>query len=368
VATPGRLLDLATVARRRPVSLENLRWLVVEEAEAALGPSMGAAVRDVVALRGGSGDGGGSGHSAAAGAEAEAEAAAEARAPLQTVLVASSAGDLGALRAAAADLLRPGAALVAGAMPAGAAASPAAPAARQRVVGVAGKLKPRALLRLLSDAGAGGGASLVCCATAGGADRVHAALAGAGVAERDEALQCFRFGVTRVLVACGVAARGLDLPDVTHVINYDPPEDEVEYAKRLARLGRGAGPAAGAPGGGGATTLVCPEDAPRAAALARALRAAGAAAPEWLVEMAEQAAAASAGGGGGGNSLGGAHDGAGGGVGAFEGASAAAGRLFSVRRRAGAAAPRFGSYLPMPVRSKVDGAAGGHGGGESLTV
>ena len=59
VATPGRLLDLAA---RGAVDLRRLRWLVLEEAEALLGPGLGAAARDVVALHlqgGGSGGGGG---------------------------------------------------------------------------------------------------------------------------------------------------------------------------------------------------------------------------------------------------------------------------------------------------------------------
>ncbi|GBF97064.1 hypothetical protein Rsub_09537 [Raphidocelis subcapitata] len=366
VATPGRLLDLVS---RRAVVLYNLRWLVLEEAEALLAPGHDAAVREVVARRTGSGGGGTARAAALAAAAADADAggggggggASELSCtPLQTVLVASSACDAAALRAAAADVLRPGAFTVAGVLPGGAAASPAAPAARQRVVGVAGKLKPRALLRLLSDGAAPGGGALVCCASAAGADAVAAALAAAGVpagvlhagrsqVDRDEALQCFRFGVTRVLVASDLAARGLDLPDVTRLINYDPPADEVEYAKRLARLGRGAAGGAGAEGG--ATTLVSPEDAPRAAALARALRAAGAAAPEWLVEMAEQHARHEAGafaldgadadgGDGGGDGGSGAGDGGG-------EQQAAGGRLFKLRRQPAAGA-RLGSYLPLP--------------------
>jgi superfamily II DNA/RNA helicase len=388
VATPGRLLDLA---RRGTVGLGNLRWLVLEEAEALLAPGLDAAVRGVAALRlqhGGGAPGGAP--SGAAGAAARAAAAAAgappgeaggAAAPLQTVAVASSAADVPALLAGAADLLRPGALLVSAAMPDGPAASPAAPPARQRAVGVAGKLKPRALLRLLADSGASsgaGGAALVCCASAAGADAVHAGLERAGVpagvlhagrsqAERDEALQCFRYGVTRVLVAAGLAARGLDLPDVTLVINYEPPSDAGEYAKRLARLGRGAGVVgAGGPGapGGGAVTLVSPEDAPRAGALVGALRAAGAAPPDWLVEMAEQHAAAAGGGGSSAEGLGG---GAGGGPGGGEGGrgsggGASGGRLFSVRRPPGA---EFGSYLPMPSGAGAGSAGGSSGGGSA---
>ncbi|GFH07347.1 DEAD/DEAH box helicase, partial [Haematococcus lacustris] len=50
--------------------------------------------------------------------------------------------------------------------------------------------------------------------------------------QREEALQCFRYGVTRVLVATGLAGRGLDMPDVTLVINYDMPISLPDYVYR----------------------------------------------------------------------------------------------------------------------------------------
>ncbi len=56
--------------------------------------------------------------------------------------------------------------------------------------------------------------------------------------EREMALQTFRQGRTPVLVATAVAARGLDIPNVTHVINYDLPSDIDDYVHRIGRTGR----------------------------------------------------------------------------------------------------------------------------------
>ncbi|KAF7430492.1 DEAD-box ATP-dependent RNA helicase [Pleurotus ostreatus] len=56
--------------------------------------------------------------------------------------------------------------------------------------------------------------------------------------EREMALQTFRTGRTPILVATAVAARGLDIPNVTHVINYDLPSDIDDYVHRIGRTGR----------------------------------------------------------------------------------------------------------------------------------
>ncbi len=56
--------------------------------------------------------------------------------------------------------------------------------------------------------------------------------------EREEALRDFRSGRSRVLVATSVAARGLDIPKVAHVINYDLPSSIDEYVHRIGRTGR----------------------------------------------------------------------------------------------------------------------------------
>nr|CAD7457875.1 unnamed protein product [Timema tahoe] len=56
--------------------------------------------------------------------------------------------------------------------------------------------------------------------------------------EREDALKRFRGGQTPILVATAVAARGLDIPHVKHVINFDLPSDVEEYVHRIGRTGR----------------------------------------------------------------------------------------------------------------------------------
>jgi ATP-dependent RNA helicase RhlE len=69
---------------------------------------------------------------------------------------------------------------------------------------------------------------------------------------RERALARFRSGKVKTLVATDVAARGIDLSDITHVINFDPPEDDKGYVHRVGRTGR-----AGRDGAG--ITFVLPE-------------------------------------------------------------------------------------------------------------
>jgi ATP-dependent RNA helicase DeaD len=56
--------------------------------------------------------------------------------------------------------------------------------------------------------------------------------------QRDRVMQAFRSGQTEVLVATDVAARGLDIPSVSHVINYDLPSSAEVYVHRIGRTGR----------------------------------------------------------------------------------------------------------------------------------
>lgn len=56
--------------------------------------------------------------------------------------------------------------------------------------------------------------------------------------ERERALEMFRNGRCPILVATAVAARGLDIPNVTHVVNYDLPTDIDDYVHRIGRTGR----------------------------------------------------------------------------------------------------------------------------------
>jgi len=59
-----------------------------------------------------------------------------------------------------------------------------------------------------------------------------------GQIAREKALKAFRAGEVDVLVATDVAARGIDIDDITHVINYQIPEDEQAYVHRIGRTGR----------------------------------------------------------------------------------------------------------------------------------
>ena len=56
--------------------------------------------------------------------------------------------------------------------------------------------------------------------------------------ERNSVMRDFRDGSLRILVATNVAARGLDIPSITHVINYDLPESAEEYVHRIGRTAR----------------------------------------------------------------------------------------------------------------------------------
>jgi ATP-dependent RNA helicase RhlE len=95
----------------------------------------------------------------------------------------------------------------------------------------------------------GGGRTLVFTRTKHGADRVVKHLAEDGVAaeaihgnksqpQRERALAAFRAGTTRVLVATDIAARGIDVTDVTHVINFELPNMPESYVHRIGRTAR----------------------------------------------------------------------------------------------------------------------------------
>jgi superfamily II DNA/RNA helicase len=81
---------------------------------------------------------------------------------------------------------------------------------------------------------------------------------------REKALTAFRNGDVDVLVATDVAARGIDIDDITHVVNYQIPEDEQAYVHRIGRTGR-AGKT------GIAVTLVDWDELPRWALIDKAL-------------------------------------------------------------------------------------------------
>ncbi len=83
-----------------------------------------------------------------------------------------------------------------------------------------------------------------------------------GQAQRERALARFDSGKVKTLVATDVAARGLDVDDITHVINFDPPEEPDVYTHRVGRTGR-------AGRGGVGITLVLPEQQEEVSRVAR---------------------------------------------------------------------------------------------------
>ena len=114
---------------------------------------------------------------------------------------------------------------------------------------------------------------IIFCRTKHGADRVATTLKRANHAvavlhsnrtqkEREQALEGFREGKFEVLVATDIAARGLDIADVSHVINYDVPQHPEDYIHRIGRTGR-------AEATGDAFTIMIAEDAPHVFAIER---------------------------------------------------------------------------------------------------
>ncbi|MYT76938.1 MULTISPECIES: DEAD/DEAH box helicase [unclassified Streptomyces] len=125
--------------------------------------------------------------------------------------------------------------------------------------------KPEMLARILQAEGRG--LAMIFCRTKRTAADIAEQLEKRGFASgavhgdlgqgaREQALRAFRNGKVDVLVCTDVAARGIDVEGVTHVVNYQSPEDEKTYLHRIGRTGR-----AGAKGT--AITLVDWDDIPR---------------------------------------------------------------------------------------------------------
>ncbi len=107
--------------------------------------------------------------------------------------------------------------------------------------------KPELVARVLQAEGRG--LTMIFCRTKRVAGNLADDLAARGFASaavhgdlgqgaREQALRAFRSGKIDVLVATDVAARGIDVADVTHVINYECPDDEKTYLHRVGRTGR----------------------------------------------------------------------------------------------------------------------------------
>jgi superfamily II DNA/RNA helicase len=223
VATPGRLIDLA---RRRLVSLDAIRILVLDEADRMLDMGFRPQVEQIVRLL---------------------------PAKRQTMLFSATLdGEVGGL--ARAYTLNPSR------FEAELPSQHSDGEVEHRFVAVTAADKVDRLVELLQEEP---GLSLVFVRTKRGADRLAHKLRGHGVRTaamhgdmtqraRERALERFRSEKVTTLVATDVAARGLDLEAIAHVINYDPPEDTKGYVHRVGRTGR-----AGRTGQG--TTLVLPD-------------------------------------------------------------------------------------------------------------
>ena len=100
--------------------------------------------------------------------------------------------------------------------------------------------------------------------------------------EREYALKSFKTGKTPILVATDVAARGLDIPHVAHVINFDLPNDIDDYVHRIGRTGR-AGKS------GLATAFFNENNTSLARPLADLMQEANQEVPAWLTRYASRA-------------------------------------------------------------------------------
>ena len=223
IATPGRLQDLV---ERRLVSLEHVRILVLDEADRMLDlgfrPQVERIVRRLSPKR-------------------------------QTMLFSATLdGEVGEL---ARSFTRNPSRFEANATSRGAPGE-----VDHRFVSVTANDKVE---RLVEELEAKRDLALVFVRTKRGADRLVRRLARHGVSAaamhgdlsqdaRTRALERFRSGKVKTLVATDVAARGLDLDDITHVINFDPPDDHKGYVHRIGRTAR-----AGRNGSG--ITFVLPE-------------------------------------------------------------------------------------------------------------
>ena len=138
---------------------------------------------------------------------------------------------------------------------------------------VAAGEKTQWLARWLRDEATG--PVLVFCRTKIGAERLAGRLSGMGIRaaslhadrtqqQRMAAVEGFRTGIYPVLVATDVAARGLDIDGIAHVVNYEVPDTPEAYVHRVGRTGR-------AESTGNALTLVSPEEVRALRALEKAV-------------------------------------------------------------------------------------------------
>ncbi len=233
VATPGRLIDLI---ERRQARFEDVRMLVLDEADRMLDMGFLPAVRRILSKL--------------------------PRERQTLFLSATLSGQAGSL---AAELVRD---------PTRVNLAPSATPVEtvvQSVYAVEAHKKTDLLLELL--AGNAIYSAIVFTRTKARAERVANALVKHNVgaerihgdrtqAQRTRALEAFKRGKYRVLVATDLAARGLDVVDLGHVINYDVPAEAGDYIHRIGRTAR-------AKKAGDAITFVSREEAPQFALIER---------------------------------------------------------------------------------------------------
>jgi len=209
VATPGRLLDLID---RRALTLSNVEMLVLDEADRMLDLGFIHALKRIVNLL-----------------------------PARRQTLLFSATMPRTIASLAETYLTD---------PVKVAVAPAATTAErvdQSVIFVASDRKRDLLTKLLREPNFE--RVLVFTRTKHGADRVVRHLAGAGIAasaihgnksqsQRERALTGFRSGQGRVLIATDIAARGIDVEGVSHVINFDLPNVAEDYVHRIGRTAR----------------------------------------------------------------------------------------------------------------------------------
>src|SRR5689334_4907603 len=151
--------------------------------------------------------------------------------------------------------------------------SAAASTVTHAVYPVSRERKSKLLVELLRESGMD--SVLVFTRTKHGADRVVRHLEDAGVAatamhadksqnERTRALEDFKKGKIRVLVATDIAQRGLDISGISHVINYDVPQQPDDYVHRIGRTGRAAA-------SGDAFTFMSPDEISTVRAIERTI-------------------------------------------------------------------------------------------------
>ncbi|KAK4481197.1 hypothetical protein RD792_012079 [Penstemon davidsonii] len=270
VATPGRLMDMI---ERENVSLQNVKYLALDEADRMLDMGFERQVRKIVQQMG----------MPQPGAR-------------QTMLFSATFPPQ--IQRLASDFLTNYIFITAGKV------GSSTNLISQKVEFVSDMDKRDRLVNLLSsqDAPAKNSLILVFVETKRGADSLQDWLSRAGFLstvihgdklqmERERALKSFRSGRAPILVATDVAARGLDIPHVAHVINFDLPRSVDDYVHRIGRTGR-AGQS------GLATAFFTKRNAPLAKALVELMQEANQEIPTWLDEYSKN----SYGGGGSGRS------------------------------------------------------------------